>query len=155
MQLSIHCKCREVSVSAHISLRFIATLEWCLARRRKRFLNEILDFCCMSIICTSSTFFCIPASSCLMVSFQRIHTPTEVHPLPKDFAHDLTNLSPSLPAVGVAPFLNEASASSHALPAPKPKPTHTGHARRLKRRTENMTPKERPRLERIRSEEIA
>lgn len=41
------------------------------------------------------------------------------------------------------------SASSHALPAPKPVPNHTGHALRLKRRTEKMTPKEKPRPDRI------
>ena len=69
--------------------------------------------------------------------------------------HDLTNLKPSLPAAGVAPFLNAASASSHALPAPNPNPTQAGHARRLKSKTEKMTPKERPRVERMTREEMA
>ena len=47
--------------------------------------------------------------------------------------------------------------SSYARPAPKPTPTHAGHALRLKRRTEKTTPKPRPsvdltaRLERQRS----
>jgi len=41
------------------------------------------------------------------------------------------------------------SHSSQALPAPKPKPTKAGHARRLKRRTEKMTPNEAPRVERM------
>lgn len=47
------------------------------------------------------------------------------------------------------------SASSQALPAPKPAPSHTGHARLLKSRTEKMTPNERPRPDRITSDESA
>lgn len=43
--------------------------------------------------------------------------------------------------------------SSYALPAPKPKPTKAGHARRLKMRTEKTTPKDRPRDERMRRDE--
>lgn len=54
---------------------------------------------------------------------------------------------------GAAARLNELSHSSHALPAPKPRPTKAGHARRLKRRTEKMTPKETPRPERMSIEE--
>lgn len=42
------------------------------------------------------------------------------------------------------------SHSSHALPAPNPRPAHTGHDLRLNRRTENMTPKDAPRVLRIR-----
>jgi hypothetical protein len=42
--------------------------------------------------------------------------------------------------------------SSYARPAPNPSPTRAGHARRLKRRTEKTTPKERPIEDRIRSE---
>jgi hypothetical protein len=45
------------------------------------------------------------------------------------------------------------SHSSHARPAPKPRPTNAGHARRLKRRTEKTTPKPRPRPERMTIEE--
>lgn len=45
------------------------------------------------------------------------------------------------------------SHSSHALPAPKPRPTNAGHARRLKRRTEKTTPNETPRPERMSIEE--
>jgi hypothetical protein len=45
------------------------------------------------------------------------------------------------------------SHSSHARPAPKPKPTVAGHARRLKRRTEKTIPKDRPRPERMSIEE--
>ncbi len=52
-------------------------------------------------------------------------------------------------------MLSLPSASSQALPAPKPSPTQAGHALRLKRRTENTTPKERPRDERMRKEEMA
>ncbi len=75
---------------------------------------------------------------------------------------------------GAVPFLNDAihstisligrwmesyennipSASSYALPAPNPSPTQAGHALRLKRRTENTIPNERPREERIRKEEM-
>ena len=103
-----------------------------------------------------------------------------IHILTPD-AHDLTNLNPSLP-VGAAPLLKVAitselaidpfqaifaippdnartyhlpSASSQALPAPKPNPTHAGHALRLNRRTEKTTPKERPRVDRIRKDDIA
>ena len=47
------------------------------------------------------------------------------------------------------------SASSKALPAPNPSPTHAGHALRLNNRTEKTTPKDRPRDERMRKEEIA
>jgi hypothetical protein len=47
------------------------------------------------------------------------------------------------------------SASSHALPAPNPVPSKTGHALRLNRRTENMTPKPKPRPDRTSREEIA
>lgn len=47
------------------------------------------------------------------------------------------------------------SASSQALPAPNPNPTHAGHALRLNRRTEKTMPKEAPRVERMRKEEIA
>ena len=47
------------------------------------------------------------------------------------------------------------SASSHALPAPKPRPTQAGQALLLKRRTEKTTPKERPRVERMSMDEIA
>lgn len=36
------------------------------------------------------------------------------------------------------------SASSYALPIPKPSPVHTGHALRLNNNTENITPNERP-----------
>jgi hypothetical protein len=45
------------------------------------------------------------------------------------------------------------SHSSHARPAPKPRPTNAGHARRLNKRTEKTTPNERPRPERMRNEE--
>lgn len=86
--------------------------------------------------------------------------------------HVRTSLRPSLP-VAAPPLLNVAvaclaeplirasctsflpSASSQALPAPKPSPTQAGHALRLKRRTEKTTPKERPRDERMRKEERA
>lgn len=59
------------------------------------------------------------------------------------------------PCEEVPPFRNAASASSHARPAPNPRPTQAGHARRLKSRTEKMTPKERPREERMTREERA
>lgn len=68
-------------------------------------------------------------------------------------AYDLTNLNPSLP-MGAAPLLKVASASSQALPAPKPNPTQAGHALRLNRRTEKTTPKESPKVDRIRREDI-
>lgn len=42
------------------------------------------------------------------------------------------------------------SHSSHALPAPNPNPAHTGHDLRLKRRTEKITPKDAPRVLRMR-----
>lgn len=88
---------------------------------------------------------------------------THVYPLfssngaqssPNILPYDLTNLNPSLP-IGVPPLLNVASASSQALPAPNPNPTHAGHALRLNRRTEKTTPKERPMEERIRREDRA
>lgn len=47
------------------------------------------------------------------------------------------------------------SASSHARPAPKPRPTQAGQALRLNSSTENMTPKERPREERMIMDEMA
>lgn len=47
------------------------------------------------------------------------------------------------------------SASSHARPAPKPNPTHAGHALRLNNRMEKTTPKPRPTDDRMRREEIA
>jgi hypothetical protein len=50
---------------------------------------------------------------------------------------------------------NSPSASSQALPAPKPVPSHTGHALLLNSRTENMTPKEKPRPDLITREDIA
>lgn len=50
---------------------------------------------------------------------------------------------------------NVPSASSQARPAPKPSPVNTGQALRLKSSTEKMTPKERPREERTRKDEIA
>lgn len=43
------------------------------------------------------------------------------------------------------------SHSSHALPAPKPSPVHTGHDLLLNSRTENMTPKDAPSVLLIRS----
>jgi len=105
------------------------------------------------------------------------HMPLFTQPVfAESHTHDRTNLNPSLP-VGVPPLLNVAasqhqisflipdhplrrgvclpSASSHALPAPTPNPTHAGHALRLKRRTEKTMPKEAPRVERMRNEEIA
>ena len=54
---------------------------------------------------------------------------------------------------GDAARLNELSHSSHALPAPNPRPTNAGHARRLKRSTEKTTPNDRPRPERMSIEE--
>jgi len=65
-----------------------------------------------------------------------------------------TNLTPSF-CDGVAPLLNEASPSSQARPAPKPVPNHTGHALRLKRSTEKITPKEKPIEDRISRDDIA
>ena len=50
---------------------------------------------------------------------------------------------------------NIPSASSQALPAPNPVPTHTGHVLRLNSSTENMTPKENPSADRTMKEEIA
>jgi len=47
------------------------------------------------------------------------------------------------------------SASSQARPAPKPVPSHTGHALRLNRSTEKITPKENPRPDRMTKEERA
>ena len=47
------------------------------------------------------------------------------------------------------------SASSQALPAPNPVPNHTGHALRLNNSTENMTPKEKPSVDRTTREDIA
>lgn len=47
------------------------------------------------------------------------------------------------------------SASSHARPAPNPVPNHTGQARRLNRRTEKTTPKDRPSEERMIMDEMA
>lgn len=41
--------------------------------------------------------------------------------------------------------MKDESHSSTARPAPKPVPNHKGHARRLKIRTEKMTPNESPR----------
>lgn len=73
----------------------------------------------------------------------------------QELGHDLIILSPSLLAEGVPPFRNAASASSQARPAPTPNPTHAGHALRLNKRTEKTTPKDRPRVERMRNEEIA
>ena len=42
-----------------------------------------------------------------------------------------------------------ASHSSHALPAPKPNPTNAGHALRLNKSTEKMTPNDAPSVERM------
>ena len=47
------------------------------------------------------------------------------------------------------------SASSHARPAPNPVPNQTGHALRLNRSTEKITPKEKPRVDRITRDDIA
>ena len=47
------------------------------------------------------------------------------------------------------------SASSYALPAPNPVPSHTGHDLLLNNRTENMTPKEKPSEDLMTKEEIA
>ena len=47
------------------------------------------------------------------------------------------------------------SASSHALPAPNPKPTQAGQALRLNKSTERTTPNESPRDDLIRSDDIA
>ena len=92
--------------------------------------------------------------------------------IPSLTPHVLTSLIPSLPVAG-PPLLNVAvawsakrllrvfhtiflpSASSKALPPPKPSPTQAGHALRLNSRTEKTTPKDRPRVERMRKEEIA
>lgn len=62
-------------------------------------------------------------------------------------AYGLTIRRPSFE--GAAARLNELSHSSHARPAPNPRPTHAGHARRLKRRTEKTIPNETPRPERM------
>jgi len=61
--------------------------------------------------------------------------------------------SPSV--VRESPLLKFASASSQARPAPNPVPSHTGHALRLNNKTENMTPKEKPRPDLITNDEIA
>lgn len=45
------------------------------------------------------------------------------------------------------------SHSSQARPAPNPRPTNAGHARRLKRSTEKTTPNETPRPERMSMED--
>jgi len=45
------------------------------------------------------------------------------------------------------------SHSSQARPAPNPRPTNAGHARRLKSRTEKTTPNETPRPERMSMDE--
>jgi len=55
--------------------------------------------------------------------------------------------------VDAAPLLNPLSHSSQALPAPNPRPTQAGHALRLKSRTENTTPNDSPKDERIRKDE--
>lgn len=47
------------------------------------------------------------------------------------------------------------SASSQARPAPKPRPTQAGHALRLNKRTEKITPNDRPREERMIMEDMA
>jgi hypothetical protein len=49
--------------------------------------------------------------------------------------------------------LRTLSHSSHARPAPKPRPTQAGQARRLNRRTEKTMPKETPRPERMSMED--
>lgn len=70
--------------------------------------------------------------------------------------HSVIVLIPSMPHDLDWPFpvrIKLELHSSYALPAPKPKPTNAGHARRLKRRTEKTTPKERPREERMRRDE--
>ncbi len=51
------------------------------------------------------------------------------------------------------PRRNALSQPSHARPAPKPKPTHAGQARRLNSSTEKMTPNERPSVERMASDD--
>jgi hypothetical protein len=51
--------------------------------------------------------------------------------------------------------VNIQSASSQARPAPKPRPTQAGQARRLNRRTEKTTPKDRPREDLMIIEEMA
>jgi len=66
----------------------------------------------------------------------------------------LTFRSPSV-LNGRSPRLKLASASSQARPAPKPVPSHTGHALRLNRSTEKITPKENPRPDRMTKEERA
>jgi hypothetical protein len=69
------------------------------------------------------------------------------------YLHDFEDRNASL--TGWLPRRKEASASSQARPAPKPRPTHAGHVLRLNSSTENITPKERPRVERMIIEEIA
>ena len=61
----------------------------------------------------------------------------------------------SAPRKEMGEVRNLPSASSQARPAPKPSPTNAGHALRLNSRTEKMTPKERPREDRTRKDEIA
>jgi hypothetical protein len=64
--------------------------------------------------------------------------------------HQISYDRPGLP---FAPRLKAPSHSSHARPAPNPRPTHAGHALRLKRRTEKTTPKDNPSEDLIRREE--
>jgi hypothetical protein len=68
-----------------------------------------------------------------------------------EYAHDHHSHDPF--TISRLVLRNELLHSSYALPAPNPNPTIAGHARRLKRRTENTTPNERPRDERIKREE--
>lgn len=74
------------------------------------------------------------------------------------FIHGPTASSPLLNLPGknkTTREVNIQSASSQARPAPKPRPTQAGQARRLKRRTEKTTPKERPREDLMIMEEMA
>ena len=55
-----------------------------------------------------------------------------------------------LVALGGQLGIRTLSHSSHALPAPKPSPDHTGHALRLNSSTEKITPNDAPRVLRMR-----
>lgn len=81
---------------------------------------------------------------CIRPSILRIKQ-TRLHHSVQHIAYDLDCPFPALMKLELH--------SSYALPAPKPRPTKAGHARRLKMRTEKTTPKDRPRDERMRRDE--
>ncbi len=91
--------------------------------------------------------------SCFYLSVRTFRSPSVLSGLSPRLKFAGKFLVPSFSSQSIVHSLP--SASSQARPAPKPVPSHTGKALLLNSSTENMTPKEKPRPERITNEESA